>query len=277
MSAVCLSPSPGPWQAQRAGPGCKAPWELRERDGALVPATSANTRLRQAAMALRGAVAKIRSEYAIHIANASGSRVANHRLVVMVHALRQTPYNRHAPTEGMRVGIEAAAPMLLELVQALRADFAQRYLAGQGRGLVWYRRWVRVADAVLRMAVEKYVAAPVALDAPLPGSRVQWDAGDWWPNAHVVSSYREASERWCAFRNATGLTEQDIAMLPVVVTAQGDVIAHLGYNGAVWAGEPTHRSLTDRPVFGAPQRVRGQTLASGAGAGDRAIEAGVRA
>lgn len=51
-----------------------------------------------------------------------------------------------------------------------------------------------------------------------------------------VVDFREASEKWCAYRDAGGLGASESPRVTVIDTATGKTVAHISYNGGIWNG-----------------------------------------
>lgn len=71
-----------------------------------------------------------------------------------------------------------------------------------------------------------------------------------WP----VSSFAEASEIFCRARDAYGEGARKTPS-PLIRNARGEVIAHISYNGRVWAGQSWVTGAV--PLFCPYSRVEG--------------------
>ena len=60
--------------------------------------------------------------------------------------------------------------------------------------------------------------------------------------AVTVTSLRQASDVWCAYRDALDLGSSD-SPLVTVADASGKTVARISYNGRVWAPDGTEIAL----------------------------------
>lgn len=88
----------------------------------------------------------------------------------------------------------------------------------------------------------------------------------------AFGSYRDASEAWSRFRDASGLGASQMPPMPEIVDEQGRVIANISYNGRVWPGRAKDWHSDLQPLYDnriAPVPDAGVPPMPSAGAPDR--------
>lgn len=66
---------------------------------------------------------------------------------------------------------------------------------------------------------------------------------------YQVASLQQASEMWERARDASGLGASQIGGHALIVNESGATVAHVSYNGRVWAGLPSGWTPESTPIY----------------------------
>jgi hypothetical protein len=62
---------------------------------------------------------------------------------------------------------------------------------------------------------------------------------EWGNRRIIVASIEDAAAKWCAFRDTTNAGVSEIGNGVDVITATGECVAHVSYNGKIWPPDPS--------------------------------------